>query len=186
VVVSLLAVIVPRPAPAQFARHYAAFAVGATYSDLTDYLFTLGWRWGGTAGLMVGVVAFEHSYLELAPSWTRVGGGEIRLDNLDIPVLLGGILPLAGPDNLIRLYGGISLAVRIGCEAGEWAACDLARGTTWSVPMGVSLIRVVRNGDFAGVDARYVLGFSDVFDVTDATQRSWQFRAMFGITLRRE
>jgi hypothetical protein len=30
------------------------------------------------------------------------------------------------------------------------------------------------------------LGFTEVFEVTDAMQRSWQFRAMFGLPLRRE
>jgi len=182
----VLAVAAPQPASAQFARHYAAFTVGATYSDLTDYLFTLGWRWGATAGLMAGVVTFDYSFLEIAPSWTRVGGGEIRLDDLDIPVLLGGILPLAGPRNRIRVYGGLSLSVRVGCAAGALGACDVDRGTAWSVPVGVSFIRLVRGGHFAGVDVRYALGFTEVFEVTDATQRSWQFRAMFGLPLRRE
>jgi hypothetical protein len=52
--------------------------------------------------------------------------------------------------------------------------------------VGLSLIRLVPGGHCAGVDVRYVLGFTEVFEVTEATQRSWQFRAMFGLPLRRE
>jgi hypothetical protein len=178
----MLAVVAPSSAGAQFARRYVAFSVGATHSDLSDYLFNLGWRWGGTAGVHVGVVSFDYANLELAPAWIRAGGGDIRLDYADVPVMLGAMLAV-GRDVYVRPYGGLSLAVRFGCGGGQTQACDVARRTTWSVPSGLSVIKVLESGDLVGIDARYVLGLSNVFTVTDATQRSWQLRILFGRAL---
>jgi hypothetical protein len=175
----MLALLVPSPAAAQFARHYIAFSVGATHNDLSDNLVTLGWRWGGTAGVQAGLVTFDYAYLELAPAWTQTGGGHIRLDYLSVPLMLGGLLA-AGRDVFVRPYGGISLSVRFGCRTDLTQACDVARRTVWSVPFGLSVVKVLASGDLAGVDARYVLTVSDVFDVSFLTQRSWQFRLLFG------
>jgi hypothetical protein len=184
VAVVLFAPLAPSPVAAQFARHYIALSVGATHNDLTDYLDNLGWRWGGTAGVQAGLVTFDHAYLELAPAWTQMGGGRIRLDYVNVPLMLGGLLA-ASRDVFVRPYGGIGLSVRFGCRADPTSACDLARRTVWSVPFGLSVVKVLTRGELAGLDVRYVLGVTNVFDVTDATQRSWQFRLLFGWLLGR-
>jgi len=171
------------PGSAQFAHRYAALTGGGTYNSITDYNVTSDWRWGGTAGIAAGVVTFDYSYVELAPAWTQLGGGDARIDYVDIPLMLGGLLPLGSRDMIGRLYGGVSLALKVSCKYETQAVCDAVKGSTWGLPVGISLARVMGGGRFVGVDARYNIGLSDVFELTQATQRSWQFRALFGLPL---
>lgn len=188
VLLTLVAVITAPPLHGQFARQYVALAGGATYSDLTNYTVSTDWRWGATAGVMAGIVTFDYSYVELAPSWAQMGGriealdADLRLDYVDIPLMLGGMIPMGSADALARLYAGVSLGLKVSCGA-EPAVCDVARGSVWSLPVGLSFAKVIGGRRFIGVDARYQIGLSDVFEITEATQRSWQFRAFFGLPL---
>jgi len=183
VVTSAVLLAVAAPAHAQFAHRYAALTGGASYSSITDYNVASDWRWGGTAGLAVGVITFDYSYVELAPSWTQMGAGDLRLDYVDIPLILGGLVPLGSRDLVGRLYAGVSLGLKVSCSYEQQAVCDAAKGSTWALPVGISLARVLGNGRFVGVDARYILGLSAVFELTQAKPRSWQFRALFGLPL---
>jgi hypothetical protein len=178
-----LVLVAVQPGQAQFAHRYAALTGGASYSSITDYNVASDWRWGATAGIAMGVITFDYSYVELAPSWTQAGGGDLRLDYVDIPLILGGLVPLGSRDMIGRLYAGVNLGLKVSCSYEQQAVCDAAKGSTWAIPVGISIARVVGNGRFVGVDARYSLGLSDVFELTQAKQRSWQFRAMFGLPL---
>jgi len=179
-----LALGVMAPAQAQFAQRYAGLIGGANYSNLSNYgAISTDYRWGGTAGIMAGVVTFDYSYVELAPSWSQMGSKDIHLDYVEIPLMLGGLVPFGNRNTIGRLYAGISLALKVSCSAATAAACDAAKGSVWGLPVGISIARVISGGRFVGVDARYNVGLSDVFELTNATQRSWQFRAMFGLPL---
>jgi hypothetical protein len=180
--ICLPAVCVTPSAHAQLARRYAGFAVGGTRSVLAQHPQQTEPRWGPAVGLMTGVVGFDYYFLEFAPSWTRMGGGDTRLDYVDLTLLLGGAFPLFGPAVVLRPFVGITLDVEIGCAAPD-GVCPYAVSPTWSVPVGLSVVRTVRGGHFLGADLRYVAGLSHVFSNTYITHRAWQLRALFGFPL---
>ena len=170
------------PAEAQFARRYAGVSGGGTYSNLTNYnVANSDWRWGATAGVVVGTVTFDYSFVELAPSWTQQGGGDLRIDYVDIPLLIGGLIPVGDRNVVFRMYGGVALGLKVACNLD--AVCDGAKGSVWTLPVGVSFAKVIGSGRFVGVDGRYAIGLSDALDVLDVTSRSWQVRLLFGLPL---
>lgn len=170
------------PAEAQFARRYAGISGGATYSNLTNYsAVNSDWRWGATAGLVIGTVTFDYSFVELAPSWTQQGGSDLRIDYVDIPLLIGGLVPVGGQSVILRMYAGIGLGLKVACNLDT--GCDGVKSSVWSLPVGVSFAKVIGSGRFVGVDGRYAIGLSDALDALSATSRSWQFRLLFGFPL---
>lgn len=182
VVLALVAVV---PAQAQIANKYFGFTGGATYGNITNYeLVNSDWRWGGTAGILAGVVASDHSFWEVAPSWTQMGGGDVRLDYVDIPVNGGLLLPLGDGNTFLRGYLGVTLSLKVSCASDVANVCDAARGTFWAMPVGVSVVRVLGSGRFVGINASYTpFPLYDAFDGYKSTQRSWQFRAMYAVPL---
>jgi hypothetical protein len=182
---SLILALVVLAAPslqAQLTRRYAGFAVGVTRSVLTQHPEETEPRWGPAAGLLTGVIAFDYYFLEFAPSWVRLGGGDIGLDYVDLTLMLGGAFPLFDPAVVLRPFVGVTMDVEIGCAAPE-GVCPYAISPTWSVPVGVSVVRTVRGGHFLGADVRYLAGLSHVFSSTYITHRAWQLRALFGFPL---
>jgi hypothetical protein len=168
-------------AHAQVAYRYAGFTGGGTYSDLANWNVSNEHRWGGTAGLMIGSTTFDYSFVELSPAWTQMGGGDFRIDYIDIPLLVGGLMPVGGRDMIFRLYGGIGFAFKLSCS--EEVLCETVQGDYWSLPLGLSFMKAAGTGKFFGLDARYTIGLSDTFEVGEMTNRSWQFRAFFGLPL---
>jgi hypothetical protein len=185
VAIGLVMVLGAGSTEAQFATRYAGITAGATSSDLTNYATSLDSRWGFTAGLTAGVVTFDYSFVELAPAWTQMGAEGIRLDYVDIPLLIGGLTSVADDAVLLRLYGGVALGLKVGCESTLAAVCDATKGSVWALPLGASVAMAVGGGRFIGLDARYHLGLSDVFEQSDVSSRSWQFRALFAIPVGR-
>lgn len=174
----------PSPAEAQrMARRYFGVTAGASYSSLTNYNVATDWRWGASAGVMVGTLTFDFSFVEFAPAWTQLGGSGLRLDYVDLPLMLGGLIPVAQERVLLRLYGGVSLGLKVGCSTEVAAACDAVKGSSWGLPIGGSIATTLGTGRFVGLDGRYLLGLSDAFEVLDVTNRSWQFRAFFGFPI---
>ena len=184
-IVAILAVAAVAPAHAQIAHYYAGLTGGATYGKITnDVDLNTDWRWGGTAGLMAGWVTSKYNYVELGPSWSQMGGGAVRLDYVDIPVSSGVLLPLGDRNTILRGYLGVTLSFKVGCTAEVATVCDAAKSTFWALPIGVSFIRVLGGGRFLGVDTRFTpFPLYHVFNETRAVQRSWQFRALFGMPL---
>ena len=180
-VAAVLAAVVAGVAEAQVARKYVGFAGGATYSNLTNYNVSSDWRWGGTAGVFGGVTTFDYSYVELAPSWIQLGGGDFGIDYVEIPLLLGGMMPVGNRDALFRLYAGVGINVKLSCD--DAVDCDAVNSTMWTLPIGLSFAKAVGSGRFIGIDARYNLGLSDSFEALfpQTTQRSWRFGAFFGL-----
>ena len=181
----VLALAVFAPAHAQIAHKYFGLTGGATYGNITDYaLVNTDWRWGGTAGILAGVVTSDHSFWEVMPSWTQMGGGDVRLDYVDIPVNGGVLLPLGDGNTLLRGYLGVTLSLKVSCASDLADVCDAARGTFWALPVGLSVARVLGNGRFVGINASYSpFPLYDAFDGYKSTQRSWQFRAMYAVPL---
>jgi hypothetical protein len=177
----LAGAVVVGTADAQVARRYAGISGGATYSNVTNYVVATDWRWGGTAGVFGGVTTFDYSFVEFAPSWTQLGGGDSRLDYIEIPLLIGGAVPIGNRDALFRLYSGVGLNVKLSCDAAT--DCDAVNSTMWTLPVGLSIAKAVGTGRFIGIDARYYFGLSDTFELGEVTQKSWRFGAFFGVPL---
>lgn len=176
-----LLTLVVSAAPAQVAERYVGLSGGATLSDLATAGVSGTSRWGGTAGLVAGTVTFDYSFVELSPSWMQSGGEGLRLDYIDVPVLIGALVPLGGRDMIFRLYGGVGIGFKIGCktDGATTLGCDLAKGSAWSLPVGLSFAKAVSGGKFLGVDARYSAPLSDAFELGTRV-RPWQFRMFFG------
>ncbi|UCC81841.1 MAG: hypothetical protein JSW46_12615 [Gemmatimonadota bacterium] len=183
---AVLSVLVASPALAQRAGDIiGGVSGGATVGDLFGGSVNTDSRWGGTAGLFAGWRTFRNSVVALEANWVQKGGKGIRLDYIEIPLLVGGVVPAYGGDLRLRGYIGIDLAFKIGCES-EVALldCDRAESTEWSMPFGVMAGRWLDSGRFIALDVRYALGLSDAFETSIPYNRSWQFRLLIGGPLR--
>ena len=169
-----------QPATAQWARKFTAVTGGATISDFGGVNSSS--RWGGTAGVSAGFRTSHYTVVTLETNWVQMGGGDTRLDYIDIPFTVGGVASTSGGAVRTRAYVGISLAFKVGCSATTtaFANCANANSTQWTVPLGIMIGRWTRPGTFAALDVRYVTGLSDVFATASAYNRSWQFRLLFG------
>jgi len=177
--------LLPAGAQAQVVSRYVGLTGGATTSSLASGGISSDWRWGGTAGLMLGTVTFDYSFVELAPSWAQMGGGDVRLDYIDVPLLIGGYMPLGGRETIARLYAGVGIGFKVGCnDTAGGVSCTGANGSAWSLPIGLSFARQVSSGKFIGIDGRYLAPLSDAATL-GTRNRSWQFRLMFGSSLGR-
>ncbi len=170
---------VAQPATAQWARKFVGITGGATISDFGAVMSSS--RWGGTAGVSAGFRTSQNTVVGLEVSWVQMGGGDARLDYIEIPLTIGGVAWASGGALRIRPYAGISLGFKVGCSGSIASAnCDNANSTQWTVPLGIMIGRWTRPGTFAALDVRYVTGLSDVFATASAYNRSWQFRLLFG------
>ncbi|MDH5197448.1 MAG: porin family protein, partial [Gemmatimonadota bacterium] len=154
-------------AQGQVAERYVGLTGGATLSDVSGGGVNGSSRWGGTAGLIAGTVTFDYSFVEIGPSWMQAGGEGLRLDYIDVPILIGALVPIGGRDMMFRLYGGVGIGFKLGCKTPGTTtlACDLAKGTVWSLPVGLAFAKELSGGKFLGVDARYGAPLSDAFEV---------------------
>jgi hypothetical protein len=158
---------------------------GATVGDLFGGSVNTDSRWGGTAGLFTGWRASRNSVATLEANWVQKGGEGTRLDYIEIPLLVGGVVPAYSGDLRFRAYIGIDLAFRIGCSSESTRLdCDRAKSPEWSMPFGLMFGRWQDNGRFFALDVRYSLGLSDAFETSVAYNRSWQFRLFIGGPLR--
>ncbi len=170
---------VAQPATAQRARKFVGITGGATLSDFGAVNSSS--RWGGTAGVSAGFRTTYYTVVNLEASWVQMGGGNTRLDYIDIPLTVGGVASVSGGALRTRPYAGISLGFKVGCSATTALAnCDNANSTQWTVPVGIMIGRWTRPGRFVALDVRYAIGLSDAFATSLAYNRSWQFRLLFG------
>jgi hypothetical protein len=154
---------------------------GASLSDLGGYFGgSTTSRWGGTAGAFVGHNA-GRTALMLEGYWIQKGGGDVRLDYIEVPVTFGAIAVTGAGAARGRIYTGIGIGFKISCSSDvAEASCNDANGTEWTWPIGFQLASVKDNGTFFGLDIRYSFALNDAFDVINAYNRPWQFRLMFG------
>jgi len=171
-------------APAVAQRQFVGLTGGATLSDFGNIASSS--RWGGTAGVTLGYRTFNWSVVNLEGSWVQRGDENIRLDYIDVPLLVGGVARTGGGDIRTRFYGGIDVAFKISCNATtDRFSCDNVRGTQWFLPFGLMVGRWTRGGTFVAVDVRYLLGLSDVFELSTVYSRGWQFKLQVGRSVGR-
>ena len=178
-----LAVLLALPAPlaAQgYGQRFGAIIAGATSSDISDYYNSTDSRWGFTGGVMVGM-NHGRTATSLEALYVQKGAQDIELDYIEIPFTFGAAVPISEGAGRFRFYGGIAVAFKVSCGASD-IVCDDANGTEFSLPFGVQFARVSGN-KFFGVDIRYGLPLSDVFDTIEAVNRPWYFRVFVGKAL---
>ena len=169
-------IVLATPALAQ--RTFIGLTGGATLSDFSST--NSGSRWGRTAGITVGYRGFNWSVTNLEVAWTQRGDENIRLDYIDVPLLIGGAAQMGG-DARMRFYAGIDVAFKIGCNSSSVLYnCDNAKGTQWFVPVGVMIGKWKQGSTYFGIDVRYLLGLSDTFDTSIIYSRGWQFKVNIG------
>ena len=161
---------------------FAALIGGLVHSDLGSFINT-GGRWGGTAGILLGVNA-SWSSITVEGNWIQKGDESTHLDYIEVPVTVGAVMLLRDGKTRGRLYSGLSLGFQTGCDS-EVLDCDQAETTELGWPLGFQFATVRGSNTFIGVDLRYSFPLIEVYDDLDAHNRPWQFRVMFGKSLGR-
>lgn len=183
-VLLLAAFAVATPAAAQRggAPFVTGLAGGATLSDFQNP--DSDGRWGGTAGLMIGKATFS-TLTTLEVNWAQKGGGDLRIDYIELPLTFGGVGRTRSGTGRARVYSGVAVGFKLSCGgSGGPAACDALNGTEWSIPIGMQIGKWSGEGQsrFIALDARYYLSLSDLADVAQTYQQTWMFRIMIGKT----
>ena len=162
---------------------FGALTGGASLSDLAGGGISTNSRWGGTAGLLLGVNT-GRTALTIEGLWIQQGGSDTHLDYIEIPLTFGPTQVLAGGAMRGRFYSGINIGFKVSCSSDlSSLACDDAKGSQWGWPIGLQLAKITETGSFVGVDVRYTVALSDAFDFSGAYNRPWVFRLMFGKAL---
>ena len=170
-------VVLATPALAQ--RTFVGVTGGATLSDFGST--NTGSRWGGTAGITAGWRGLSWSVTNLEVAWTQRGDENVRLDYIDVPLLVGAAAA-TGNDFRTRFYAGIDVAFKIGCNASSVIYnCDNAKGTQWFLPLGLMIGKWKQGSTYFGIDVRYLVGLGDAFNVfMPVWSRGWQFKVNIG------
>jgi hypothetical protein len=180
-----LAAILATASVAQAQQTFVAISGGATTGDLYGGVINTDSRWGGTAGLAIGFRNWNYFVTELEGNWVQKGGGDTRIDYVEIPLLLGGIAQAASGFGA-RFYTGIGIGFPISCQSESASlSCDAKKSTEWAWPVGLQIGRWTGQNRFFALDARYSIGLSDAFEASLASNRSWQFRAFVGFPIGR-
>ena len=180
-----VALILAAPAPASGqapGSKFVALIGGAVHSDLGSFVNT-GGRWGGTAGILLGVNTSWSSFT-VEGNWIQKGDESTHLDYIEVPVTVGRVMLLRDGKTRGRLYAGLSLGFKTSCES-EVLDCDLAEDKELGLPLGFQFATVRGANSFIGIDVRYSFPLIEVYDDLNAHNRPWQFRLMFGRTLGR-
>lgn len=157
---------------------FGAITGGATLSDMDHQSTASDSRWGGTAGLLVGMNT-GRTALTFEGTWVQKGGGDTRLDYIELPLTFGAVVAPQGGAARGRFYSGISVAFKVSCSS-TIPSCNNAEGTEWGWPIGLQLAKVTEAGSFFGIDVKYTVALSDAFEFSDGFNRPWAFRLMFG------
>lgn len=183
--------------------------VATVHSDASGFA-DAGDRAGFVGGLFfdIGVTALGAVQLEGLYSQkgfvARSGEvlGDVRLNYVDIPLLLKGSYNERGSGFRPSAYVGGVLSFETDCKLngavdGETVDADCddesvglnTRKTDFGLLAGLSTdVRLTESGFYLVLDARYNWGLLDILDdpqVTDAVQnRYWTFMAGFGVPLR--
>ncbi len=172
------------PALAQQGTTMVAVQGGATLSDFTSTgsAFFSDTRWGGTAGLFIGKTFGRNAQANLDVNWEQKGGGDVRVDYVNIPLTVGGGLVASRGWN-VRGYVGIGIGFKVSCQDNAGLtidACDGVKSSEWTLPFGFFFGKWNNSGKFFGIDTRMVISLSDAFEISTVNNRSLQFRAVLG------
>jgi hypothetical protein len=174
----ILLLLVPAPLLGQGpGSKFGAIVGGATLSDLYGFTNTDS-RWGGTAGILLGVNTWRTA-VTLEGNWVQKGGGDTRLDYIEVPLTFGPVVQGSGGNTRVRLYGGVSVAFNLSCSSLGFE-CNDVQSTEWGLPVGLQFGQTTGSGTFFGADIRYSFALNDAFEVGESYNRTWQFRLMVG------
>jgi hypothetical protein len=180
-----LGLCVATPASAQRTRSIVGISAGATTSDIEGGFLNTASQWGFIGGIFGTARTSRNSIVGLEASYVQKGGeGLADLSYIDIPFIIGAVIPTANDALNFNFYTGIGIGIKVGCSettGSSFGACDRAKGTEWTWPVGLAFAYRTANGKYFGLDGRYSAGISDAFDGSGARNRSWQFKALFGV-----
>lgn len=184
-----MVLVVSAPAAGQRARTLVGVTAGAAVSDMDGGIVNTSSRWGFMGGAFGLFRTSRNSVVGLEASYVQKGGENVaKLGYIDIPLTIGAVIPTDNDNLNFNFYTGIGFGIKVSCSADETtvvsAPCDRAKGTEWTWPVGLSMAVRSASGRYFGLDARYSIGISDAFDGSAARNRSWQFRALFGVPVR--
>ncbi|MEE8520144.1 MAG: outer membrane beta-barrel protein [Gemmatimonadota bacterium] len=188
--VAVATLVASAPALAQRGTTMVAVQGGATLSDFTSTgsAFFSNTRWGGTAGVFIGRTFGRNAQANLDVNWEQKGGGEVRVDYVNIPLTVGGGLVASQGWN-VRGYIGIGIGFKVSCKdnlaSATIDACDNAKSSEWTLPFGFFFGKWSNSGKFFGIDTRMVVSLSDAFEISSVNNRSLQFRAVLGTKVGR-
>ncbi len=168
------------PALAQSGVTIGGLQGGATVSYSTGSGFFSNTTWGGTAGLVLGRTFGSNVQANLEGNWVQMGGNNTTVSYIDIPLTIGGGI-VGGRGTIVRGYGGVSIGFKVSCStSGVVDSCDSVNSTQWTIPFGLMFGKWTNSGVFFGLDTRWVIGLSDVYEEVSTKNQSLQFRLVVG------
>jgi len=178
---ALLAACLLLPSVASAQAKFWGLTAGASLSDFSDDFggIETNDRWGFTGGLVFGVRTNRNTAIALEPSYTQMGGGDLRADYVEIPLTFGGVA--RSGDGAMRFggYTGITGAFKTTCSVPSGISddfCNDMKGSAWFIPIGLRILRRASPTTFVGIDVKYNIPLGSSFDIISANQRSWAFR----------
>ncbi len=181
--VSILTLMLVNVGPAAAQKKFIGITGGATLGDFGSITSTS--RWGGTVGVTMGYRNFDWSIVRLEGIWAQRGAEGIRLDYIEVPVLVGTSAHLGSGGNFRGgFYTGVQVGFKTGCVEETTTpgvtSCAAANTGLWGIPFGVQLGQWTPDGAFVGVDVRYLFGLTNAFSTSFAYNRGWTFKLLLG------
>ena len=188
-------------AEAQTSPMRLGLTAGATTSSVGGDYYSVGdWKWGGIAGVLGQYHVARQTFVGLEANWVQKGGKrvgfsqgstqDLNLEYIEIPLTIGYVNRFGDWES--SLYIGIAVAFQISCKVQPTGSssstdCDDAtlpdkKTTDWSIPFGFGFARDL-GGSLLGLDIRYALGLSDIFENTNVRNRSWQFALKWAVPI---
>jgi len=163
---------------------FVGISAGMTMGDLHDPALDTDSRFGGTAGILTGIRPSRNTVVNLGAHWVQKGGGETRLDYLEIPLTVGGVALIQDGAYRSRFYTGLAMGVKLACNSEPpFLSCDDAARIEWVWPIGLLFSRWSSGDQFFALDIRYTESLSDAFESVVVSNRSWQLRLITGIQI---
>jgi len=180
-----LSLVVATPAAAQRSSSVIGISAGATSTDLQGGIINTQSQWGFIGGIFGAFRTSRNSMISLEANYVQKGGRNFAdLAYIDVPFLIGAIIPTENDALNFNFYTGIGIGFKVSCTdtgSGVVDLCDRAKGTEWTWPFGLAFAVRTGGGKYLGLDGRYSLGISDAFDGSAMRNRGWQFKALFGV-----
>lgn len=167
-------------------RSILGISAGATTSDIEGGFVNTPSQWGFIGGIFGTFRTSRNSMVGLEANYVQKGGRDLAdLGYIDIPFILGAIIPTDNDALNFNFYTGIGIGIKVSCSESSGTllsdACDRAKGLEWNWPLGLAFAFRSQSGKYFGLDGRYSVGISDAFEGSGARNRSWQFKALFGV-----
>ena len=181
----ILSISTAAPADAQLRRAFAGVSAGASSSQLSASSNS-DFRWGAMVGAFGAFRPTGGTITTVEANWVQKGGGNTRLEYIEIPLTVGVDGPLGDSGMRGRIYSGVGFGFRVACSTDAVTLnCDNANSTEWTWPLGLQLGRRTDDGRLVAFDVRYSIGLSRVFSNRAPENRAWQFRLSYGLPIMR-